>query len=80
MKYDKYLTEKVSSMKEIIANLDGRYFKQLDESYWGVSDHIDNLVSVLDDISKENPEFKSEYMNAKKAFMAFKKLSLGQYL
>jgi len=69
--------------KTSIKNLTNKYpeiTNELKDSYYGVGDHIHNLLAHLDDAVKEDPSFKEELKLAQTLVKLYDRSQLGKYL
>ena len=69
------------SLKDnIFTGLDPSISNPIRESYYGIADHMEDLLINLKKGVKANPKLKAEAVIAQKMRDAFNKLTIGKYL
>jgi hypothetical protein len=66
--------------KDALRDMDNREFNKLRDSYYGVSDHIRNLVGSINSLNGNTGLFGKDLKFAKQALAAFDKIGLGAVL
>jgi len=83
MNFEKYLTEASETDKDIreaFKNMDSRDFTRLRDAYYGVGDHISNLVREMNSFNGETGMLSKDLVNAKKSLQFFNNMILGKYI
>ena len=66
--------------KSSLEGLSDMELGKLEDSYYGVADHIKNLQDYLQVAAGKNPDWKGEYTIAKQLVKLFDKLEAGKIL
>ena len=82
MKIKEYLDEAVSKKTgtQVLKDMDKGDYKKLKDAYYGVADNVDNLSELVNKLSKDTGEFKTDAKLALDMLRSYIKMDLGKYI
>ena len=65
---------------QVLKDMDKDDYKKLKDAYYGVADNVDNLSELVNKLSKDTGEFKTDAKLALDMLKSYIKMDLGKYI